>query len=167
MTTRLYTIGHSNHPIGFFLALLQAHAIELLCDVRTTPYSRHHPQFNQSALRAALKGAAIDYLYLGKSLGGKPKDPGLPTESSSRFAMIAATEAFRAGMARLLAEARTRRTAVMCAERDPADCHRTLLICPHLPEVFAIQHILADGSLQVGAMHERRSEQPGLPLKPS
>jgi uncharacterized protein (DUF488 family) len=144
----LYTIGHSNHPLGHFLALLRAHEIALLCDVRTTPFSRFHPQYNQPTLRRALAEADIAYLYLGASLGGKPKDPGLPAEAAARFALIAETAAFRAGMARLVAEAEARRTAIMCAERDPADCHRSLLICPHVPAALTIRHILADGTLQ-------------------
>ncbi len=167
MPLPLYTIGHSNHPIGHFLALLQAHAIVLVCDVRTTPYSRFHPQYNQSALRAALGATAIDYCYLGKSLGGKPKEPGLPAEPRARFAMIAETEEFRAGMAQLLAEARTRRTAIMCAERDPADCHRALLITPHVPEEFAVYHILADGGLREDGARQHQPQQPDLPLEDS
>jgi len=167
MTIPLYTIGHSNHPIGYFLALLKAHGIVLLCDVRTTPFSRFHPQYNQSALRKALEGAEVGYLYLGKSLGGKPKDPGLPAEGAARFALLAGTEAFRAGMAQLLTEAGARRTAIMCAERDPASCHRTLLICPHIPAEFAVRHILADGSLQEGAMSEQsEATERWLPLSP-
>lgn len=162
----LYTIGHSNHPIGYFLALLKPHTIDLVCDVRTTPFSRFHPQYNQSALRAALQGAGMDYLYLGKALGGKPKAPGLPAEASARFALIARTEAFRAGMSKLLAEARTRRTAIMCAERDPWRCHRTHLICPHVPADFAIQHILADGCLRNHVPSQRpAAAEPYLPLQ--
>ncbi len=135
--------------------------------MRTTPFSRFHPQYNQSALRRALEGAEVAYLYLGGLLGGKPKEPGLPAEGAARFALLAETEAFRAGMAQLLPEARTRRTAIMCAERDPADCHRTLLICPHIPAEFAIRHILADGSLREGAISEQgEATERWLPLSP-
>jgi uncharacterized protein (DUF488 family) len=143
----LFTIGHSNHPLEYFLALLRAHGIETLCDVRTTPYSRFHPQFNQRTLRQAVEAEGMAYLYLGQALGGKPKAPGYPADAQARFALIAATPEFQGGMARLLETARARRTAILCAERDPAPCHRTLLVCAHLPAGIAVRHILADGSL--------------------
>lgn len=142
----LFTIGHSNHSIGRFMELLRAHAVELVCDVRSTPYSRFNPQFNRNALQAVLTRQGLDYLFLGKALGGKPGDPGLPTDPEARHAEIAGREGFRAGLERLLEAARGRRTAIMCAEKDPAQCHRTHLICPHIPREFSIHHILADGS---------------------
>jgi uncharacterized protein (DUF488 family) len=166
MNTPLFTIGHSNHPLGYFLGLLHRYGIEMLCDVRTTPYSRHHPQFNQRMLREALVAEGMVYLYLGQSLGGKPKAPGYPADPGARFAMIAAMPEFQDGMACLLAEARRRRTAILCAERDPAACHRSLLICAHLPADVAVCHILADGSTRA---HETPAgegcgEQADLPL---
>jgi uncharacterized protein (DUF488 family) len=167
METTLFTVGHSNHPLGHFLALLRLHQIEALCDVRTTPYSRHHPQFNQRTLRGAVENEGMVYLYLGQSLGGKPKEPGYPADPRARFAMIAATQEFRAGMARLLDEARTRRTAILCAERDPAVCHRSLLVCAHLPADVSVRHILADGSLRAPdelAFGRRTDGQRGLLL---
>jgi uncharacterized protein (DUF488 family) len=163
----LFTIGHSNHPLGYFLALLHRHDIETLCDVRTTPYSRHHPQFNHRMLRAALENEGIGYLYLGQSLGGKPKEPGYAADPRVRFAVIAATPEFRAGMARLLEETRVRRTAILCAERDPAVCHRSLLVCAHLPADVSVRHILADGSLRTPeelAVAKGTGDQQRLPL---
>jgi uncharacterized protein (DUF488 family) len=168
--TTLFTIGHSNHPLGYFLALLRAHGIETLCDVRTTPYSRFHPQFNQRTLRQAVEAEGIGYLYLGQALGGKPKDPGYPEDTRVRFALIAATPEFRAGMARLLEEARAHRTAILCAERDPGVCHRSLLVCSHLAADVAVHHILADGSLKARqelVSCEGNDDQPGLPLSGS
>jgi uncharacterized protein (DUF488 family) len=167
METTLFTVGHSNHPLGHFLALLRLHEIETLCDVRTMPYSRHHPQFNQRTLREALEKERMVYLYLGQSLGGKPKEPGYPADPRARFAIIAATWEFRAGMERLLDEARTRRTALLCAERDPTVCHRWLLICAHLPADISVRHILADGSLRTPeelGVGKRAGGQQGLPL---
>lgn len=147
MTHELFTIGHSNHPLRRFLELLALHDIQLVCDVRSTPYSRFNPHFNREPLRAAIEAAGIGYLYLGEWLGGKPRDPGYPTDDAARFALIAASDRFRAGLERLMQESRARRTAVMCAEKDPARCHRGLLICPNLPGEVTVRHILADGSL--------------------
>jgi uncharacterized protein (DUF488 family) len=144
----LFTIGHSNHPIGRFVELLRVHAIELVCDVRSTPYSRFNPQFNREFLQDALGVHGIAYLFLGNQLGGKPRDADYPADDAARFALIGKSERFRNGLERLLGEAQHRRTAIMCAEKDPAHCHRGLLICPNLREDARIRHILADGSIQ-------------------
>lgn len=147
MRDTIFTIGHSNHPLRKFIELLGMHGIELVCDVRSTPYSGFNPQFNREGLEVALGEHGIAYLDLGHALGGRPRDPGYPAEDAARFAAIAGSARFRAGLERLLAEARTRCTAIMCAEKDPTRCHRGLLICPNLPPGVAIRHILADGSL--------------------
>jgi uncharacterized protein (DUF488 family) len=147
MPDQLFTIGHSNHSTGKFVELLRTHAIELVCDVRSTPYSRFNRQFNRETIQEELKQRGIGYLFLGKELGGKPTDPGFPTDDRSRFAMIAKSEWFRAGLERLLEEAKRCRTVIMCAEKDPAQCHRTHLICRHIPQGITIHHILADGSI--------------------
>ena len=71
----LFTIGHSNHPIAHFLALLQQHAIAALADVRSVPYSRRHPQFSRAPLAQSLAAAGIDYLFLGDELGARLDAP--------------------------------------------------------------------------------------------
>jgi len=157
MTHELFTIGHSNHPLRRFLGLLALHDIRLVCDVRSTPYSRFNPQFNREPLRAALEAGAVGYLYLGERLGGKPREPGYPADDAARFAAIAEGERFRAGLDRLVRESRARRTAVMCAEKDPARCHRGLLICPNLPDEVVVRHILADGTLSSRLEREHRT----------
>jgi len=165
MALELFTIGHSNHPLRRFMELLALHAIQALCDVRSTPYSRFNPQFNRESLATALGEGRIAYLYLGEELGGKPREPDYPTDEKARFARIAESQRFRAGLERLLAEAAARRTAMMCAEKDPARCHRGLLICPNLPEGVMVRHILADGSLvdQRDLQGDAGSEDPRQP----
>jgi uncharacterized protein (DUF488 family) len=146
MTLELFTIGHSNHPLRRFLDLLGMHAIHLLCDVRSTPYSRFNPKFNRESLASALGERGIAYLYLGEELGGKPREPGLPADDAARFSLIAKGARFQSGLERLLSEVQVQRTAIMCAEKDPARCHRSHLVCRHIPREIAIRHILADGS---------------------
>jgi uncharacterized protein (DUF488 family) len=165
MTHTLFTIGHSNHSIGRFVELLRLYAIEIVCDVRSTPYSRFNPQFNRESLIAALEAQGIAYLFLGNDLGGKPRDSSYPADDGARFALMAKSERFRSGLERLLEESRGRRTAVMCAEKDPGQCHRGLLICPNLPAGVAIHHILADGSSKDHAKlaEEREANQAGQP----
>jgi len=117
--------------------------------VRTTPYSRFNPQFRREALAASLQAAGIAYVFLGAELGGKRA--GVP------HAEIARSEQFRHGLARLREGAERYRVAFMCAEREPLDCHRTILVARHLKSPdLAIRHILADGRIEEHSSVERR-----------
>jgi uncharacterized protein (DUF488 family) len=146
----LYTIGHSNHPIDRFIALLQQHGIDAVADVRSTPYSRFNPQFRKERLQAALADAGVRYVFLGDELGARSKDPACYDESGRvSYARLAATDLFRRGIERLLTGMQKHRIALMCAEREPLDCHRTILVARELERAgVSITHILADGSLE-------------------
>lgn len=149
MTRTVLTIGHSNHPADVFVRLLGEHAVTVLVDVRSTPYSRYHPQFNRPTLARTLDGAGIEYVSLGDALGGRPADPGLYEGGHVRYERVARTAAFRAAVEQVAERARRDRPALMCAERDPLACHRTLLVAPALEERgAAVTHILADGALE-------------------
>jgi len=147
----IYTIGHSNHPIERFVALLRDAGVSLLVDVRSTPYSRRVPQFNRERLRESLKAAGIDYRHLGDALGGKPQ--GGPRD----YAAMARTSAFNAALDTIVEEAVRQPLALMCAEREPMDCHRTILVSRHLATRGAdIMHLLADGGREPHADIEAR-----------
>lgn len=146
---RIFTIGHSNHPLDVFLRLLRSHGIEVVADVRSVPHSRFSPHFSRGPLAAAVAAAQLDYSYLGRELGGRPTDPACYENGRIRYARQARSGAFRAGVAALLATARRRRVAVMCAEKEPLRCHRTLLVAPALEASGAdVTHILADGGAE-------------------
>jgi len=144
----IFTVGHSSHTIGHFIGLLQRHGISALADVRSVPYSRRHPQFRREVLAESLKAEGIAYVFLGEELGGK-REGGL--DAASR------TSGFKAGLERLREGAQRYRVAFMCAEREPLDCHRTILVARHLraPDV-TIRHILASGELEEHSSVERR-----------
>ena len=146
----LWSIGHSNLAIERFIELLRAHAIALLADVRTAPYSRHWPQFNREDLAHSLQAAGITYVYLGRELGGKPEDPALRgPHGLPDYDAIAATALYQAGLAQLRACAARGRTAFMCSEGDPAHCHRERLVARSLRAAgWRVHHILTDGSIQ-------------------
>ena len=147
----IYTIGHSNHPIEHFTALLQRHGIQALADVRSNPYSRFNPQFNREKLQASLTAAAgIRYVFLGEELGARTKDPSCYDEEGRvTYAKLAATPIFRKGIERLQTGLRQHRIAIMCAERNPLECHRTILVARELEKVgIPITHILHDGALE-------------------
>jgi uncharacterized protein (DUF488 family) len=160
----IYTIGHSNHPIERFLGLLQPHGITAVADVRSTPYSRFNPQFRREKLQAALADVGIQYVFLGEELGARSQDPACyDGEGRVSYASLARTELFRKGMARVRAGMADHRISLMCAEREPLECHRTILVARELVrEGVAVAHILGDGSLE---SHEHALQRLAASLK--
>ena len=152
----LYTVGHSNHPIEHFLALLQRHGIEAVADVRSRPYSRFVPHFGKERLARRLDDAGIGYLFLGRELGGKPlRDD--PTHAPLDYQARIREPSFQRGIRKLLDALAEQRVALMCRERDPLDCHRLHLICRYLrPSDRDVRHILPDGAVEVQQATERR-----------
>lgn len=146
----LFTIGHSNHDLGDFLAILVQQGVETLCDVRSRPGSFRFPQFNREPLEAAASLARIQYQFLGEALGGRPEDPRV-YHSDGQVDYFARRKSpdFNTGVDRLLEFSRTANLALMCAEEDPLQCHRFLMICPALVERgVAPVHIRRGGILE-------------------
>ena len=136
------TIGHSNHPIERFVALLKAAGIARLVDVRSMPWSRRFPQFGRERLARSLAEAGIAYAWEGEALGGKPKDGG-------GYDDLAARREFKDAIGRLVADTTDTRLCLMCAEKEPLDCHRTVLVSRRLAERdVPIEHLLADGTVR-------------------
>ena len=146
----VYTIGHSNHSPEAFLALLEEHAVDEVVDVRSSPASRYNPQFNHGVLSDALERAGISYVFLGGELGGRPADRSCYDEDGRvSYPRLAETEPFDDGIGRVVRTADERRVVVMCSEKEPLDCHRTLLLAGELEQRgVAVEHILADGSAE-------------------
>ncbi|MEG4108564.1 DUF488 domain-containing protein [Microcoleus sp. S13_C5] len=154
----LFTIGHSNLSIEAFVLLLQQHEITAVADVRSHPFSRYLPHFNKSEIKASLSSVGIQYVFLGKELGARPEDLSCyDTSGKALYDRIAATPLFSAGMQRLIQGAANYKISLMCAEKDPITCHRTILVC-HKLKVFNLQihHILSDGNLE---SHEHLEER--------
>ncbi len=165
-TTSVYSIGHSNHSIEAFVGLLQRHGVTALADVRSSPWSRFHPQFNREALARSLKDAGIQYVFLGRELGARSDDPSCYRNGRVQYALLARTELFRQGIERVRQGAQRYRIALMCAEKEPLECHRTLLVSRALVEDAGIPvaHIHADGHLEPHeAAMQRLPELVGLP----
>ena len=146
----VFAIGHSNHPAEAFLGLLLRHGIEEVVDVRSSPHSRYNPQFNRKTLQAALAEAGVGYVFMGAELGGRPADPSCyDGEGRVQYDRLAETDAFKEGVQRVIRRADERRIALMCSEKEPLACHRTLLIAQVLTaRDLGIGHILADGDLE-------------------
>ena len=153
----IFTIGHSNHPIDTFIDMLKVAEIDSVADVRSVPYSKRHPQYRKDELAARLRGEEIAYVFLGKELGARPDDPNCYVDGHVVYDRIAATSAFDEGLRRVEEGASRLRIALMCAEREPLDCHRTLLVSRHLiRRGVLIRHILVDGALEPGEEAEAR-----------
>lgn len=147
--TDIHTIGHSNHPIERFIALLRQHGIATLVDVRSRPYSRWAPQFQKEALSRSLAAVPLAYVFLGQELGGRPEGAEFyDAEGHVDYERRAGAAEFRAGIDRLVAIAR-QGSAIMCAEEDPIRCHRRLLVTPALQRSgVTVEHIRGDGRVQ-------------------
>ena len=143
------TIGHSNHSWEAFAGLLDQHRIDTLADVRSVPSSRFNPQYNRSVLAESLRDVGIDYVYRGNELGGRPQDPACYENGRVRYDRMTETGTFRRGLALVKSEAANRRVALMCAEKEPLECHRTLLVARALvADGLEVLHILADGTVE-------------------
>ena len=144
----ILTIGHSTHSIDEFLAMLVAHGVEQLCDIRTIPKSRRNPQFGRDELAAACARANIVYAHL-PGLGGlrHPRKDSINTAwqnaSFRGYADYMQTPEFSRAIDGLIALASDRRTAIMCAEAVPWRCHRSLVADAVLARGIAVEHIMS------------------------
>lgn len=161
----VFTVGHSTQSLEAFVTLLQRHGVTALADVRSAPFSRLNPQFNKAALERDLKSCDIKYVFLGRELGARSDDRSCYENGRVRFALLARTERFRQGIERVRRGSLEHTIALMCAEKEPLECHRALLVARALDEQsISVAHILGDGRLEShrDAM-ERLLDVAGLP----
>jgi uncharacterized protein (DUF488 family) len=151
----LFSIGHSNIAAERFIALLRE--ADAIADVRSTPFSRRFPWFSGKSLAATLAHHGITYLAYGDALGGRPRDAALYRDGVADYEAMARRPEFQMGLDRLLADAARARVCLMCAEREPLDCHRCLLVARALAaRGLAIGHILHDGTIEPHLATEQR-----------
>jgi uncharacterized protein (DUF488 family) len=149
----IFTIGHSNHALEHLLRLLADHGIQSLVDVRSQPYSRYATHFNRADLEYAVKRQHIRYVFMGEELGGRPVgDEFYDAEEHVLYSRVAQASFFRTGIERLIDEGALYRTAILCSEENPTDCHRRLLIGRVLAgQEVVVRHIRGDGREQTEA----------------
>jgi uncharacterized protein (DUF488 family) len=157
----LFSIGHSNLPADRFMAMLRAAGANAIADVRTAPVSRFFPWFSGKNLSVLLAREGMSYMPYGKELGGRPRDQSLYRDGVADYEAMARQPEFQAGIDRLCADAaRDRakgRVCLMCAEREPLDCHRCLLVARELAvRGLAVGHILHDGTIEPHSQTEQR-----------
>lgn len=150
----VYTVGHSTRPVDAFIALLRAHGVTVLADVRTVPRSRHNPQFGSEALAASLAAAGIAYRPL-PGLGGFRRavadspNAGWRNASFRGYADYMQTPAFRVELDALIDLAREETVAVMCAEAVPWRCHRSLIADALSVRGIPAEEIVSENRTQV------------------
>jgi uncharacterized protein (DUF488 family) len=150
LSTPLFTVGHSSLELDGFLKLLVTHDVRILCDVRSRPGSFRFPQFNREPLEACLASSGIRYEFFGDALGGRPSDPGVyRADGIVNYEERRKAKDFRAGIDRALELCSAANIAMMCAEEDPLQCHRFLMICPALLDrAVTPVHIRRGGELE-------------------
>ena len=140
----IFTVGHSTRRLDAFISLIQAHAVDMILDVRKMPGSRRHPQFNIGTLPEALAQKAIAYHHLPALGGLRRTNTANPTNAGWRnlgfraYADYMQTDAFKAGVDECIGLANGRRAALMCAEGVPWRCHRSLIADALLVRGFAV-----------------------------
>lgn len=145
--TTIYSIGHGNKKITDFISELQSYGIEYLLDIRSKPYSKWNPQFNQVQLELELKNHGITYVFVGDSLGGLPADRSCYDYNGKVvYDLIKEKDFFKKGLQRLTtANEKQIHLAVMCSESKPEECHRSKLIGQELlKKDISLKHIVSN-----------------------
>jgi uncharacterized protein (DUF488 family) len=163
------TLGHSNHSIDAWLALVREHGIEVIVDTRSSPYSKYVPQFDREPMQHSLEEASVRYLFLGAELGGRPANPDY-YDATGRvvYSLLRKDTAFQSAIARLETGMERYRIALLCGEEDPAHCHRRLLIGRVLQERgHQMTHIRGDGRLETDEAVAAESGKPLVDSQPA
>lgn len=146
----IYSIGHGSRSAEELLELLKKYDIAWLIDVRSQPYSKFHPQFSKNNLQRFIEENGIRYVFMGDTLGGRPTNADCYRNGKVDYDILKTKDFFRQGIERLkTAYTKDLSIAIMCSERNPAECHRTRLIGRVLTdENILIQHITEKGTLK-------------------
>lgn len=158
---RIYTVGHSNHSIEFFIGLLRKFNIQVVVDVRSYPYSKYVPHFNRENLKPALKEVNIEYVYMGDVLGGRytmgRKKELVKPNGKIDWQKVREQDFFKEGIDKLIKLGKNKTVAIMCAEENPLRCHRFFLISPALVEQkIEVVHIRKTGKAQADPLLRRK-----------
>ena len=155
----IYTIGHSSHDNIYFLGLLRKYNINCIVDIRSVPFSKYVPHFNKNVIKKFLDSNNINYVYMADEFGAIREDKNLFNQKGYLdFEIIKYTKSFKDGIARLNTGIDKQFViCLMCTEKDPLDCHRSIMIAPELVKnEFMVNHILPDGSIETQQELEKR-----------
>ena len=165
-TLTFWTIGHGTIELEDLFKLLAAQGVEVLMDVRSSPYSRYVPQANREVVSAAAQRKGLQYVFLGAELGGHPSDQTMVLPNGKPdYDQMAAAEHYLRGIDALVGLAKEHRVCFMCSEEDPCHCHRALLVAETLAKRgYQILHLRHDGRVETHAevMNRRTGGQLAL-----
>jgi uncharacterized protein (DUF488 family) len=148
-TAKIYTIGHSNHEIETFINLLKTAKIDMIVDIRSAPFSKMYPHFNRDNLESVLKDNKVGYLFLGDLIGGRSRNRSDYENGQVVYSRLASKDDYQATIKRVLDGSAKFQIALMCSEKEPLDCHRTLLVSQSLSDLgVEVDHIHADGKIE-------------------
>lgn len=156
-TKKILSIGHSTLNYETFVRRLKSADVTAIADVRSSPFSRHLPHFNQDALKDALAQDGIAYVFLGQELGGRPQGEKYYTDGIADYEKMATASSFKEGVCRVKEGSQKYNIAMMCSEHNPLDCHRCLLVGRALIEQdLDVNHILSNGDIVGHGKIEKR-----------
>lgn len=164
----IYTIGHSNYDSDYFMQLLLKYKVNTVVDVRSVPFSKYVPHFNKDNIKRLLNSYGIYHIYMGEELGIISNANSLLSKDGYvDFEKVRETELFQNGITRISEGFSKGYTIIiMCTEKDPIDCHRSILIGRELhKKKYDIVHILTDGSMETHTQFEDRLLNMYFPLK--
>ena len=166
----VFTIGCSIHLTEQFVSSLKKYKVAAVVDVRSMPFSKHSPQFNQNILKAYLPKQDIEYVHLGKEFGARREESEAYSNDIVDFKKVSKLSIFQHGIERIYTaiDHYGWNIALMCTEKDPIDCHRFLLVAKNVAKVLDIniKHILFDGSyIDHCALEQKMLKE--SPVKPS
>ncbi|MCK9151846.1 DUF488 family protein [Methanobacterium alcaliphilum] len=145
----IFTIGHSNHLMPDFIKILNDNYIDTLIDIRSSPYSKHVPQFNKKQLQESMENVSIEYIFLGPNIGGKPRDAKYYKDGKVNYQILSRTLKFKDGIRELTILSKDHKIVLMCSEENPYNCHRHHLIGQNLlKKGFKVTHIRKNGVLE-------------------
>ena len=145
----IYTIGHSTHELDVFIELLKKHNITAIADVRSVPYSSYNSQFNRDFLADTLRVHDIHYVFFGQELGARSENPDCYLNGQVQYDRLAELESYKHAIERIILGSNEYEIALMCSEKEPLDCHRTILVARSLvANNCVVKHILADGLIE-------------------
>jgi uncharacterized protein (DUF488 family) len=153
----IYTIGYSPHILDSFLRVIKKHNITAIADVRSSPYSQFKPEFNKDILSVFLNKNEVAYVFMGDLCGARVEDQSCYVNGKVDYALVAENPKFKEGLERIINGMKKFRIALMCAEKDPITCHRTILVCRNLASMgINIKHLLSNGKTEDHKESEQR-----------
>ena len=153
----IFSIGYAQYTRDHLLERLREFGITALADIRTYRSSSYWTAFDSESFGPFLRAHGIAYVFLGDQLGGKPQIEALYPNERLDYARLARRDFFQAGLDRVENGAEKFTLCLMCAEKDPLECHRGLLLAPELAKrQVNVTHILYSGKLERHRDSERR-----------